>query len=71
MVADSWFGGIRCALGMSKLGLQAITMIKTGTAGYRKQELQDKLNGDNIPRGEHVAAVTTPNGVNIIALTCS
>ena len=51
MIADSWFGGIRCLLGLSKLGLQAITMIKTGTARYCKQEFQEKLKGDDIPRG--------------------
>ena len=28
---DSWFVGIRCVLGLSKLGLQDITMIKTAT----------------------------------------
>ena len=35
--AYSWFGGIRYVLGMSKLGLQAIIMIETVTAGYCKQ----------------------------------
>ena len=66
MIADSWFGGIRCLLGLSKLGLQAITMIKTGTAGYRKQEFQEKLNGYNIPRNDHVAALTNIDGVKMI-----
>ena len=33
VIADSWFGGIRCVIGLSKLGLQDITMIKTGTVG--------------------------------------
>ena len=51
MVADSWFVGIRCVLGLSKLGLQAINIIKTVTAGYCKQELQGKLKGVDIPRG--------------------
>ena len=68
MIADSWFAGIRCVMGLSKLGLRDTTTIKTGTAGYRKQELQDKLNGDDIPRGEHVSAVTTLDGVKMIAL---
>ena len=68
MIADSWFGGIRCVLGLSKLGLQDITMIKTGTAGYRKRELQDKLKGYDITRGEQVAAVTTLYGFKMIAI---
>ena len=34
VIADSWCGGIRCVLVLSKLGFQYITMIKTGTAGY-------------------------------------
>ena len=33
VIADIWFRGIRCVLGMSKLDLQAITIIKTGTVG--------------------------------------
>ena len=70
MIADSWFGGIRCVLGLYKLGFQAIKIIKTGTAGYRKRELQDKLKGYDIPRGEHVAALTTLDGVKMIALAC-
>ena len=37
VIADSWFGGIRCVLGLSKLGFQAITMIKTVNVGYCKQ----------------------------------
>ena len=53
---------------MSKLGLQAITMIKTGTAGYCKQQLQDKIKGGDIPRGVHVDGVTTLDGFNMIAL---
>ena len=62
MITDSWFVGIRCVLGMSKLVLQAITMIKTG------QEFQEKLKGDDIPRGDHVAAVTNLYGVKMISL---
>ena len=50
------------------MGLKDIIMIKTGTAGYRKQELQGELKGDDITRGEHVAAVTTLNGVKMIVL---
>ena len=37
VIADIWFGGIRCVIGLSKLVLQAITNIKTVTAGYCKQ----------------------------------
>ena len=33
MISYSWFGGIGCILGLSKLGLQDITTIKTRTAG--------------------------------------
>ena len=36
VIADSWFEGIRYILGMYKLVLQAIAMIKTGTVGYCK-----------------------------------
>ena len=68
VIVDSWFGYIKCVLGISKFGFQAITMIKTGTKGYYKQELQDKLKGDDITRGEHVAAITTLYGVKMIAL---
>ena len=32
--ADIWFGGISCVLGLSKLSLQAITMIQILTVGY-------------------------------------
>ena len=28
VIADSWFGGIMCVIGLSKLDLQAIKMIK-------------------------------------------
>ena len=45
-------------------------MIKNGTPGYCKEEVKDKLKGDDIPRGEHVAAVTNLNGVKMIALAC-
>ena len=68
VITDSWFGGIMYVLGMSKLGLQTITMIKSGTAGYCKKQLKDKLKRYDIPRGEDVAAVTTIYGVKIIAL---
>ena len=37
VISGSWFGDIMCVIGLSKLGLQAITMIKTGTGGYYKQ----------------------------------
>ena len=37
MITDSWFGVIRCVLGLSKLGLQAITIIKDGATCYYKQ----------------------------------
>ena len=43
-------------------------MIKTGTAGYCKQEFQGKLKGDDTQRGDHVTAVTTLDGVKVIAL---
>ena len=33
VIADIWIGGIWCVLRLTKLGLQAIKMIKTGTAG--------------------------------------
>ena len=36
VIVDSWFIGIRYVIGLSKLGFRAITMIKTGTAGYRE-----------------------------------
>ena len=68
MIVDSWFGSMRCVQALSKLGLQAITMIKTGTAGYCKQELKDKLKGDDITRGEHVAGLTTLDRVKMRAL---
>ena len=60
-----------CVLGMYKLGLLAIKMIKTGTVGYCKKELQDKLKVDDIPRGEHVDSVTTLDGAKMIALAYS
>ena len=69
MIEDRWFGGIRCALGMSKFGFQSIAIIKTGTPGYCKQKLKDKLKRYNIPREEHVAAATNLNGLKMIALT--
>ena len=43
-------------------------MFKNGTAGYCKQELKDKIKEDDIPQGKHVAAVTTLDGVKMIAL---
>ena len=42
MIADSWFRGMRCVIGMSKLGFKATTMIKTITTIYYKHELKDK-----------------------------
>ena len=68
VISDSRFVGIMCVLGLFKLGLQAITIIKTVTEDYCKQESQDKLKVDDIPRGEHVAALTTLDGVKMIAL---
>ena len=68
VIEYSWFGVIKCVIGLSKLVLQAITMIKTGTAGYYKQELKDKLKGDDITRGEHVAGLTTLDRVKMRAL---
>ena len=37
VIVDSWFGYIKCVLGISKFGFQAITMIKTVNVGYCKQ----------------------------------
>ena len=43
-------------------------MIKTGTSGYCKKQLQDKLKVDDITRGERLADVTTVDGFKMIAL---
>ena len=37
MIADSWFGGIRCVLGLYKFVLQDIIIIKNRISGYCKQ----------------------------------
>ena len=43
VVCDSWFEGIRLPLGLRKIGLHSISMIKTCSSGYCKDELKDKL----------------------------
>ena len=68
VVCDSWFGGIRLPLGLRKIGLHSISMIKTGSSGYCKDELKNKLMGDDIERGAHSVATTTVDGVKLIAL---
>eukprot|EP00957_Ditylum_brightwellii_P181462 13822833-Ditylum_brightwellii.AAC.1 len=41
---------------------------KTGSSGYCKDELKNKLMGDDIERGFHSVATTTVDGVKLIAL---
>eukprot|EP00957_Ditylum_brightwellii_P091098 6935481-Ditylum_brightwellii.AAC.1 len=43
-------------------------MIKTGSSGYCKDELKNKLMGDDIECGAHSVATTTVDAVKLIAL---
>eukprot|EP00957_Ditylum_brightwellii_P151466 11534633-Ditylum_brightwellii.AAC.1 len=63
VVCNSWFGGIKLLLGLRKTGLHSISMIKTGSSRYCKDELKEKLMGDDIERGAHSVATTTVDGV--------
>eukprot|EP00957_Ditylum_brightwellii_P088346 6729501-Ditylum_brightwellii.AAC.1 len=40
VIADSWFGGVRLSPGLRKMGLHNISMIKTGSAGFCKEDWQ-------------------------------
>eukprot|EP00957_Ditylum_brightwellii_P124154 9464220-Ditylum_brightwellii.AAC.1 len=60
---DSWFGGIRLLLGLRKIGLHSISMIKMGSSGCCKDELKEKLMGDDIEHGAHSVATITVDGV--------
>ena len=68
VIADSWFGGVRLPPGLRKMGLHNISMIKTGSAGFCKEELQKKLMGDDTEQGSQALAKTTIDGVELIAL---
>eukprot|EP00957_Ditylum_brightwellii_P001842 142043-Ditylum_brightwellii.AAC.1 len=43
-------------------------MIKTGSSGYCKDKLKEKLMGDDIERSAQSVATTTVDGVKLIAL---
>lgn len=45
MIADSWFGSLRCAYALWKLmGTFSIMVVKTNSAGYPKKFLKEKAN---------------------------
>ena len=66
MIIDIWLGSTSCGLRLSKLGLQDIIIIKTGIVCSRKQKLQEKIKGDDIPRGYHVAYFNMLDGGKMI-----
>eukprot|EP00957_Ditylum_brightwellii_P185640 14134407-Ditylum_brightwellii.AAC.1 len=63
VVCDSRFGSIRLLLGLRKIGHHSISMIKKGSSGYCKDELKEKMMGDDIECGAHSVATTTADGV--------
>eukprot|EP00957_Ditylum_brightwellii_P163065 12417388-Ditylum_brightwellii.AAC.1 len=50
------------------MGLHNIPLIKTGSVGFCKEELQKKLMGDDTEQGSQALAKTTIDGVELIAL---
>eukprot|EP00957_Ditylum_brightwellii_P065752 4988046-Ditylum_brightwellii.AAC.1 len=60
VIADSWFGEVRLPPGLRKMGLHNISMIKTGSAGFCKE--------DDIEQGSHALAKTSIDGVELVTL---
>lgn len=58
VICDSWFANLALARGLRKHGLHLLGMVKTGSGGYPKAELQAKVLGDDVPRGAWAAATT-------------
>eukprot|EP00957_Ditylum_brightwellii_P124319 9475835-Ditylum_brightwellii.AAC.1 len=50
------------------IGLHNISSIKSGSAGFCKKKLQEKLMGDDVECGAHAIATTTIDGLKLTVL---
>ena len=65
VVGDSWFGSVKTAVALKKIGLYSILLVKTAHANYPKE----LLNTHKLARGEWVGYTAKIDDVDVMAVT--
>ena len=65
IIADSWFGSVKSAAELMKVGLYSIMLVKTAHKNYPRE----LLNETELERGEWVAYAGTHDGINLQAVS--
>lgn len=65
-ILDAGWGGVDMAVKLSKQGFSAIIHIKNSSAGFPKDDLEEKLRG--MPAGSHLELRSTVDDVNLVAI---
>ena len=63
VIADSWFGSVKCAVQLYNRGLYSIMLVKNNSVDFPKE----RLAGIDLERGEHYAFNATKDGVQLQA----
>ena len=61
LIADSWFGLVKCATELMNQGLYGIMLVKTAHKNFRHQ----LLGNTHLQRGEWVAHTTEKDGIKL------
>ena len=64
LIADAWFGGVRCCYALLALGgIRSVMNVKTNSKGYPKKQMREQAN----KRGDQFSMTTKVDDIDIYA----